>query len=303
MALSSDILYLMAERNYQAEGSCLVCGGHGLVFFTRKAGCNLYRCDSCGLIFVWPLPEHYAQIYSADYFAGAAAGHGYVDYEADKAAMEQTWRVFLDEIEKFAPLTGKLLDVGTAMGSFLEIAQERGWQTTGVEISACAAAAGRTKGLNIIAGTLKDIMAEPQFFDVITYWDVWEHLPNHQEELAALQKVLKPGGLLVLNTPDGASWASKILGKHWHLLVPPEHLFIFNPKNLAVFLDQAGLTVLSVKKIGKKFTLQYVLQTLGRWWSQPFLCRLSAGLKNTRFGRMALPINLRDNFFLIAQKR
>ncbi|MEK9183017.1 MAG: class I SAM-dependent methyltransferase, partial [Patescibacteria group bacterium] len=263
---------------------------------------NIYRCQECGLIFVWPIPKNTGGLYSKDYFKGAALGYGYVDYEKDKAAMKKTFNVYLDKVEKILPTKGRLLDVGSALGSFLQLASRRWWQVSGVEISDYAAKHTRDCGLDVICGTTKDLLSKSGFFDALTYLDVFEHLSDPKAELAAAHQLLKSGGLLIINTPDTNSVFSLILGKNWHLLTPPEHLFVFNRNNLTKMLESCGFEILSVCHIGKKFTLQYIIQTLYNW-QKIFIWRwLTEIFKNNFLGRISLPVNLRDNMFIIAKK-
>lgn len=282
---------------------CLVCRSDKVGFFTRKNNYDIYRCQECGLIFVWPLPHKNYHLYSADYFTGAKQGHGYVNYEADKKAANQTLQAFLDKIEKFLPIKGKLLDVGAATGHFLQLAKERGWQARGVELSQYAAEKARASGLDVITGTARDLNLAPEEFDAVTYLDVFEHIADPISELDLVCKLLRKGGLLIINTPDSSSWFARLMGKSWHTFVPPEHLFIYSPKNLTILLKRIGFETAEVCKIGKRFTLQYIFQFLANRYPL-FLWRWLAKICKQSFaGKLALPINLRDNFFIIARKR
>lgn len=287
-----------SERTSQI---CPICTTSA-VFFTAKNMHRLYRCPFCGLIFVWPLPADTSGIYSSDYFRGAKGGFGYVDYDQDKAAMTSTFEVYLDSLETLFPRKGRLLDVGAASGYFVEMAYKRGWGSYGVEISDYAASLGRGKNLNITTGTLKDVPFGPDFFDAVTLWDVIEHITDPRTELKRIHNILKSGGVLAINTPDTSSFWARIWGRRWHLLVPPEHLIYFNPANISRLLRENGFDVLSIRKIGKKFTLQYVALVLSHW-RDTFIWRWAANiLKKSFLGKLAISVNLRDNFFIIARK-
>ena len=91
---------------------------------------------------------------------------------------------------------------------------------------------------------------------------------------------MKKGGLIAINTPDSGSFIAKLLGKRWHLLVPPEHLVIFNRVNLDLLLKSCGFEVLWTGKIGKKFTLQYIFQILANWQRSPLIGQLAGFLKS-----------------------
>ena len=280
---------------------CNICNSKDVYFFTEKNSCRLCKCRKCGLIFVDNAYEE-AKIYSEDYFVGAKEGFGYVNYEKDKSAMDWTFKAYLKQIEKFLPGKGRLLDVGAATGYFLERAKQAGWEVAGVEISEYASSKAREKGLKVINGTLKDLKDSKNSFDAMTFLDSIEHLPNARADLLIARKLLKKDGIIVINTPDAGSLLAKILGRRWQHLVPPEHLAIFNQKNLAKLLKECGFKVLFVDKIGKKFTLQYIAHVISIWSKLKLALKLADSLRNNSLGNIAMPLNLRDNFFVIARK-
>lgn len=283
--------------------NCPICSGIKIEFYVAKNNFNLYRCRDCELIFVYPFMKDLGAIYGKDYFVGTSKGKiGYVNYDEDKKAMENTFQEYLKEIEKICPQKGGLFDVGTATGFFLKLAQKEGWKASGSDISGYAAAEARQQNLKVETGQLKSLNLSSDYFDVVTLWDTFEHLDNPKYNLEIIYRILKKGGLLALNTPDTNSLFARILGKKWHLFVPPEHLFYFNPKNLSFLLKNTGFETVLVRKIGKSFTLQYIFQILSRWQNSSGWDRLTQYFKNTKIGRLSFPINLRDNFFLIAKK-
>ena len=291
------------ENNFKKiNTACIACGRTLFDFFANKNGFDLYRCRNCRLIFVWPLPQDSTDLYSSDYFSGAKSGFGYVNYEEDKSAMFKTFEVYLGKIEQFTPRKGKLLDVGAATGFFVQLAIERGWKASGIEISDYAAKVARQKGLDVMTGTLESVDFDTSSFGVVTLWDVIEHLSDPVSHLKLIYNILEVGGLVAINTPDSASFAARIFGKRWHLLVPPEHLFYFNYRSLLALLRNSGFEVVHISKIGKKFTLQYIFKTLARWQNFFIWKQLTKILAGTRLGTIGIPVNLRDNFFVIAKK-
>ncbi len=288
------------ENDPKIKIRCKVCDSNQIAFFVCKNGFNLYRCAQCSLKFVYPVPNVTDQIYSSDYFSGAEKGFGYVSYDEDKEAMREVFLSYLDKIESITKNKGKLLDIGAANGYFLGLAKSRGWDVCGVEISEYAANQARQNGFDVITGTMKDAKISPNSLDVVTMWDVIEHFIDPVAEMNMIVNILKPGGLLIVNTPDGNSLFARILGSKWHQLIPPEHLFYFNPYALVLFLKKYNLKPIVCSKIGKKFTLQYVSQIASNWQNMfRWLPRL---LKGTSIGNITLPINLYDNFFMIFQK-
>jgi SAM-dependent methyltransferase len=282
---------------------CHVCLTIAESPFTCKNGHDVYKCRACGFMYVWPTPVSTDAVYSEEYFQGAHSGFGYVNYQEDKAGMRSTFERFLEKVNAAAPHKGLLLDVGAATGFFMSIAKEDGWQVKGVEISEWASQTGRDSGLDVVTGLIQDAHFRPETFDAVTFWDVFEHVPNPRAELGTVKSILKPSGILAMNMPDGGSWFARLMGSHWHSFVPPEHLNYFNPRSLRMVLESEGFDVLQISKIGKRFTLQYIFQTLARWQKLGIWRWCAARAKHTFWGRWYIPLNLRDNVFVIARKR
>lgn len=282
--------------------ACFICGGRDFLWFGLKNDFNLWQCPGCALIFVYPLPNP-AEIYSADYFSAAAGGFGYVDYDQDKLPMIPTFKKYLSLLKKLAPAPGRLLDIGAATGFFVRLAKADGWQAEGVEISDFAANQGRQRGLNIMTGTLTTLSLPASSYEAVTMLDVLEHLTDPLTTLTEVYKVLKPGGLLLINTPDASSLVARRLGKNWHLLVPPEHLHYFGRANLTDFLSQNGFEPKVTVKIGKNFTLEYIFKTLYHWQKISLWKWLSRICRRGWLNQISLPIHLRDNILIIARKQ
>lgn len=275
---------------------CPLCDSDRTSYFSTKNNYKLYKCLNCKLLFIYPVPN-LIELYDDSYFKGAEKGFGYVDYDADKEPMTPTFNKYLDLLAKYGADTGKLLDIGAATGFFLNIAKQKGFDTVGVEFSDFAAKQGRSKGLNIITGDLISQNFPSESFDVVTMFDVLEHVPNPKEIIFEVNRILKKDGFLLVNTPDAQSLWARVLGKRWQLIVPPEHINYFSPKNLGDFLSKKGFSVLVSTKIGKSFTIQYILKTLYKW------TKIRLFLSNIKtLSKISLPINLRDNFFMIAKK-
>ena len=281
---------------------CRVCGAKETPHYAKKNGFDLYKCPHCGLIFVWPVPDTTKRIYDQEYFSGARFGHGYVDYDVDKQAMKPTFAKYIEMLEKFLGRRGFLLDIGAATGFFINMAKQRGWQVAGVEISEFAAAKGREKGLDVRAGTLATTGFSDNSFDAVSMLDVIEHVPDPEAELKLIHKALKPGGLLLINNPDAGSWYAKIMGPRWHAVIPPEHLVLFNKKNLPMLLRGCGYEIVYVGKVPKKFSLRYTAQVAANWLRIAPLRALADWLNKSRLGQIAIPIHIRDNLVVIARK-
>jgi 2-polyprenyl-3-methyl-5-hydroxy-6-metoxy-1,4-benzoquinol methylase len=286
-------------ENKTLKINCPLCDKEEISFFSNKKGFNIYKCYNCKLLFIYPLPDS-THVYDKSYFSGAEKGFGYVDYDIDKEAMVPTFNKYFKLFGALGFKSGKLLDVGAATGFFANLAKNKGFEVTGVELSDFAAQKGRAKGLNIISGDIFSAKFSSEYFDIITLLDVIEHVPNPKTTLEEAKRILKPGGLLTINTPDAQSLWAKTLGPRWQLIMPPEHINYFSPQNMSDYLSQSGFKVILSTKIGKSFTIQYILKMLYKWTgTKIFLTNIfSKGF----LSKIYVPINLRDNFFLIAQK-
>lgn len=281
---------------------CPTCEKKSAFFWTRKNNCDLFHCQKCGLIFVSPLPRDPEKIYSEKYFSGAKDSLGYADYEGDKEIMSGIFKTYLKKTEKFFPKKGRLLDVGAATGHFVELAGASGWDASGVEISQYAAGIGRKKGLQIVIGNLETYDFPENYFDAVTFWDVLEHFEKPELAVRQARKILKPGGILALNTPDSESFAAKVFGRRWHALVPPNHLHIFGRKNLARLLAKNGFEIVETARVGKKFSPRFIFKVLSGWQKLKIWEKAYDHAMKSRWGNWKIPLNTRDNMFIIAKK-
>ena len=281
---------------------CPLCQSADTVFFVRKNNHMVYKCRTCAFLFVAPIPEH-IDVYDQSYFAGADGGFGYVDYETDKEPMVPTFEKYLDHIETLNVSGGRLLDVGAATGFFMNLAGKRGFETVGVELSDFAASFGRDKGRDVITGDLLDARFLNGYFDVVTMCDVLEHVTDPKKVLLEAKRILRAGGLLMLNTPNAESRIARLFGPRWHLIVPPEHLHYFSPKNLGTYLEKNGFEIVRTTTIGKRFTLQYIFKTLYKWQKLSVWNYCANLFSRGFFSRLYIRINLHDNFFMIVRKK
>jgi len=281
---------------------CPICGAEEIKFFCRKDGYDLHRCLKCGLVFVSPLPENLGRIYGRDYYenTGKNKKFGYVDYEKDKEPMKRVFLESLRKMERLAPVK-KIFDVGAATGYFLDLAEREGWRTQGSEISAYAAEMAGRKGHEVVCDEIKNIQLEERV-GLVTMWDVLEHAREPVDFLRSANRLLVDRGVLLINTVDRGSLWARFWGKRWHALIPPEHLYFYSLKNLTIALSRAGFKIIEVKKIGKKFSLAYVFKILYNWQNLVLWQKLSAFFDRPPLRKLSLPVNLRDNIYVVAEK-
>ncbi len=293
---------------YNKKIECIICESDILHSqYTHKNGFSLYKCNNCKTIKVYPLSNLNIDIYNDNYFSGASHGFGYIDYDKDKEAMKDVFVGYIKRIDdlfrnKEDKKKIKLLDVGAATGYFMDIARGNSFDVTGIEISSDAVNKGKEKGLNIFNGTMENFDPKGKKFDVITLLDVIEHVPDPDNLILKCKDLLNKDGIIVINTPDSGSPYARLLGKRWHLIVPPEHLYYFNRKSLISLLRKNGFNIINSTTIGKKFTMEYVFLTLNKWLKLKVFWKIALFMKNNpKLGHISIPINLRDNMFITAR--
>src|SRR6186713_700694 len=231
--------------------ACNLCGGVEHRHLFRKRGFELVRCAGCGLAFIAnpPSADDVAGLYSA-----AADYHGALLDPADPgfAAMRRIARQHAKILRRSvrAPQGMRLLDIGCSSGLFLVEAQAAGFEVSGAELSVETAAFARGHfGLDVYAGDWRGSGFAEASFDVITLFDVIEHLPDPLAELCAIRRLLKPGGLLLQSTPniDGLfprlSYALADRLDYWPHPEPPYHLYQFSDRTLPEMTERAGYEV------------------------------------------------------------
>ena len=185
------------------------------------------------------------------YFEGSAT-EGYADY----AGMEQVLRPLaerrLRQIEARTDGPGRVLDFGCAGGFFLDQARQRGWQIAGVEISQPMAERAAALLQIPIAANLAELADPHGAFDVITLWEVIEHLPDPLAVLAQLRLLLKPGGWLALSTPNTGHWQALAAPDQWTSYRPPAHVLYLTEPTLRNLLEQAGFTAVQIWRSGPR---------------------------------------------------
>ena len=226
---------------------CNLCGSRAARPYAKKFGLRIVVCRECGLVYVEPrLTEaDILKRYTAEYLYGEYLPIFRADRNGVDLNLVVSHYIFYLKLagRVFAP-GGRLLDVGCGAGLFLKAAESQGWDAAGVEISPAAAEyAATVLHLPVISSRLERAGIADSSFDVVTLLDTLEHLGDPLGTLTEARRVLKPGGRLILNTPDFESSSRRGLGKSWAVLTPAEHLHYFTERTLRRMLEKAGFDV------------------------------------------------------------
>ena len=251
--------------------SCNLCGSDDFKTLYRINGTTVVKCRKCNLIFVNPRmsQESLVQVYENDYFhrkvyePNSKEFYGYVDYLSDRTNIIKTFERVFRHIENYKT-KGKLLDVGCAFGFFLDLARKKGWDAVGTELSSRGCSYARDKlNLFVHQNTLSGVVLSPEDFDLVTMFDVIEHLPDPLAGLCKINRSMKRDGLLAVTTADADSLLARILGpKLEDVRRINEHLYIFSRKTIKDMLEKAGFRVLKIKTTGKFFSLSDLFERL-----------------------------------------
>lgn len=220
---------------------CPACGGTIFTEWGKLPSYSVLKCAECGLGVTSPFPAAgQAEELNRTTYNGEQRAAIYSAREKD---LGERYRRNLTRIKRFKP-AGALLDVGCNIGIFMKAAREEGFAVTGVEINVSCAAYGKEKfNLDIRAASLHASAFPDGTFDVVTMFDVLEHVPDPQGFLAEANRVLKSGGLLVAQSPNIDSFMARLMKESWNWLTPPDHLYHFTPRAMESLLRAQGFTV------------------------------------------------------------
>lgn len=256
---------------------------------------QVVECRSCRLRALHPAPP------AADVERAYAAVED-PEYLQIEPYREIAFQKLLAHIRTFRRSSGRLLDVGCYTGLFPRAAQEAGWDAYGIEPSAWAAqvASDRLPG-RITAGFLRDAHFAPESFDVITSWDVIEHVTDPKDELRRMAKLLKPGGWLFLSTMRADAPIVRLLGRRWPWYMEM-HRFYFTADTLGALLRSAGLEPGACAPYPHYTSLKYIF-----WKLEPtfgFLARFGTKLARAlRLDERPIRVDLGDFLLTVAERR
>jgi len=223
-------------------GECPSCGGSARKRWHRHDRLQLWLCRDCGLGYSDPQPiEQVEDLYLSGYDLA-----GYFEaFESRKSVLNERR---LDRLPR--PDGGKtLLDVGCADGQFAAAAALRGWSPSGIELNPPAAEKARARGVEVYQGDIGEIDLSSSRFDLVTSWDVIEHVPNPRLFLEKLASFVKPGGTVVVTTLNRRSLVSRAFRGGWSMIVEDHYTYWDRPSLTRAFAA-AGMSVSETRSYG-----------------------------------------------------
>lgn len=241
----ANILLENVHLSENKHKKCVYCSSHNLKEINRFHFAKLYKCNDCGFVFSKNIPtkrelyECYSEIYGEDNYYSPIT--------------EKRYNEILDSFEPYRK-SNCLLDYGCGEGLFLDIAKKRGWNVFGIEYSETHIKNCRERGLEVFDteefhNKLKDIS-----FDVITSFEVIEHISNPRLLANNAFELLRVGGVSYITTPNYNSISKLLLGKKWNVIQFPEHLVYFTPKTIKRVFKEAGFKEKSIVTTGISIT-------------------------------------------------
>lgn len=209
---------------------CIVCSNKQLKPLNSYKRAFLVKCAGCGMVFSQKIPsnEELTKIYT-----------NYPRFTSLPPLTVKRYNELLDKMEPFRR-TNNLLDLGCSNGLFLECAKQRGWNVFGTEYAQESIDYCADRNIKVFKS---DQMPDDFFklsFDVVTSFEVIEHINNPNEDMALVNKVLRKGGAFYFTTPNFNSISRIILKEKWNVIDYPEHLSYYTPSSIHFFLNANG---------------------------------------------------------------
>ena len=238
-----------ADRSARSDEpvTCLVCAGRTR-FLYEKSDYDVFRCTSCGLGEVRPIPtaEELETFYASTYYDGST-GWGYsTEYGMLEHGLKKMYRRFLRRVEALYPNRRyrRVIDVGCAYGFFLDEVEEQ-WQPdelVAVDVTPEARERNVARGRTFHSGFFEQVDLPEGHFDFVFMGDAFEHVRDPLEVVRKFERILSPGGVVVVTTIDFGSWVARAFGRRWRLMTPPEHLHFWTRGSLQRVFHDRGFT-------------------------------------------------------------
>lgn len=228
------------EQSFQRHEQCLISGSKNLTPLKGYEKHYLVKSHPVGFVFCSRVPTqeelelHYQ-------------GYNINLYYSEITRLR--YRELLNEFEPFRK-TNKLLDIGCGSGFFLEEAKAKGWEVYGTEYTDRAIKMCEEKGIKMNKGALNANAYEKDMFDVVTSFEVIEHIYNPIDEVNAIHKILRKGGLVYMTTPNFNSIERYVLKVNYNIIQYPEHLSYYTSRTINYLFAKNGFSKWKIKTTG-----------------------------------------------------
>ncbi len=287
--------------NYSKKNirKCLITG-QDAQFYCQKDDGKYFINHNNDVIFLSPMPNvgNMKEYANEHYQTGV-----YKDYVEAKELKILTANVRLEQIKKYHP-GKKMLDVGCAAGFFLETAQAKGYQVQGIEFaSAAISQANPAVRDKIIQGDVhQELDRWKEGIDWVSAFDIIEHMHEPVKFVADIKKILNPGGLLVMSTPDTSHFLRRLMGNHWPMLQPLQHTVLFSRNAMNDMLTAVGFVNITIEPTYKYLTFEYLTkQLLETNQLISAIMKVVLAIVPKKLARLVFRVNISE-FIVFAQK-
>lgn len=289
---------MTATNNFRP---CNLCGEQtSLRLLYRRSGYKIVKCEICSLVYLAQIPSKQIldSLYSETFFKSSKFSAGEQSSSYRNAVSRVDWALGLPRVR-----AERWLDLGCATGDFLLAASKQVHEVHGSDISSFAIQQARARGLaNTQAGAFADLDYSIGSFDLVSMWDLLEHVADPATTLEKAHAILKPGGYLLISTGDIESIAARLTGRFWHLMIPPFHIYFFSQKTIRRYLQEAGFEQVKISYPGKSVPFDFLIEKTVRLISPTLAKRIAPSLYRSALNKIKLPINLFDIMTISARK-
>jgi 2-polyprenyl-3-methyl-5-hydroxy-6-metoxy-1,4-benzoquinol methylase len=220
---------------------CPACNSDQKQSVGKKNGFELVTCSSCSSLYTTFTPWYTSEMYYQNYYDGNNS-------EQPSFVAKR----LLEIVAEFLPYkkTNQMLDLGCGAGGFMHAARASGWNVKGIDVSEPTVQHLREQGFEVFHGELSQLPTESEQFDVITAAELVEHLTDPAALLREAYRLLRPGGVIWLTTPNGRGLSQRLLRIDWSVICPPEHMQLFSIVGLQSLLRATGFREMRTKSSG-----------------------------------------------------
>ncbi|NCA83558.1 MAG: class I SAM-dependent methyltransferase [Opitutae bacterium] len=268
-----------------AGEACPFCSRPGPSLKYRFEDCAILRCHGCGLMWLHPRPglEQLHKVYDEGYYQNKEFFqkdgnklYGYVDYLAERINKQYDYQRVVGRVKGMLPERGggpdgkpRWLDVGCGLGFLMDVAFDQGFQVQGVEFNRSAIRYIQSKFTYPVEYGLVQELKFDGTFDVISLFDVIEHMNDPADSLRFLRGIVAPGGVCAIQTMDSDSFMSRLIGKRLEdFRRTREHLYFFSRRSITRMLNETGWEVVDIRFVGHTFQIGDLIKRIsvyGGW--------------------------------------
>ena len=240
---------------------CPVCENNNSAVIFEIDSYQILECLSCTHRFTGLKlnQDMVKQIYSDEYFFGGR--YGYPDYTLEKDILIARGEKYADIAGRFMK-PGTLLDVGAAAGFLMKGYENRGWKVIGIEPNTTMAGYGKDNlGLDIRVGTIEEARSDITV-DLVLLVQVIAHLYDLNRSMDSINRIVKKGGCLLIETWNKDSYMARLLGRRWHEYSPPSTLNYFSKRTIDILMKRHGFIKIAFGRPQKKIHVKHAKSLL-----------------------------------------